>query len=538
MIEHPKVRDGDLLGGRYELVSPLAKGGMSTLWRARDRQLGRQVAVKLLHRRLAGDDDAIARMHIEAQALARLAHPNVATVHDFGTIDASPRTAYLVMELVNGVPLSSLTSRLPWPAAAALVAQVADALAAAHALGIVHRDVTAANVLLTEQGAKLVDFGICALTGDNDTTHDGRIMGTPTYLAPERVDGEPVGPAVDVFAVGVLMYLLLTGDLPWPGPSMSTQDTSWLRHRPAPDEIDIPGLPSGIARVCMSCLQERPWRRPDAGQLADALAAFAVPARAMWRPILQRTRHNTAPPPATFTGSTEVKRLRRQHRSNAQRRGKTALAGLGAAALTGAVWAATTWSPQSVTPPAQALGPAPPARVECHVGLDLTTNGDGTFNAIVKVTNLHDRPIQPGWRLRLTLPGGQPPGGPAPADWQRDDATVTSTPYGASLPPGQQAQLTLTGVTAEGNPAPKDFMIDDRRCTATVTTAPAQPRNVILAHTTGGRGGGPAKEDKLKEAQTQYNAAENEGRDQAEDEENGEGAKSGGGKEADKKSER
>jgi serine/threonine-protein kinase len=442
---------GELLNDRYELVSPLGKGGMATVWRALDHHLGREVAVKLLDHRFCGDADSIARMHIEAQALARLNHPHIAAVHDFGTLADS---AYLVMELVHGRPLTEIGANLPWPAVAGLVSQIADALACAHSLGIVHRDVTAANVLLTAQGAKLIDFGICALSGDNDTAHDGRMMGTTAYLAPERLDGEQVGPAVDIYALGVLMYLMLTGELP---------------ARPGPQEINLLGMPASIGAICSGCLDERPWKRPTADEVSGVLKAFWIPTKEMWQPALDRAVLVAPEPLLTFTGPTEVKQLRRQHRSRSPHRGYavgTAVAIV--AAFTFLVWQLTNWTPaasrpqpQAIGPRAQAQAPAAPA-VGCRVTYQVSDAGDGTFAATITVTNLDAIPVDAGWRLSFSLPAGT--------------AVVPPPSISAeALAPGQSVTLSLAGAHSPSDPPPTDFAMNERLCAATVVAPAGTP---------------------------------------------------------------
>src|SRR5690606_25522399 len=213
------TRGGSLLGGRYRLVDRLGKGGMSVVWRGYDDVLGRPVAVKVLDRRLAPDRMFRHRIRVEAQAAAQPCHPHITTVYDYGetVVDGAP-VPYVVMELVNGVPLAARRARdrvLRWREAVTVWVQVPTALAAAHSRGAVHRDVTPGDVMLTHGGAKVVDFGISALAGENDVGPEGTLLGTPGYVAPERINGGQVSPATDVYSVGLLLYRMLTGRLPW-----------------------------------------------------------------------------------------------------------------------------------------------------------------------------------------------------------------------------------------------------------------------------------------------------------------------------------
>jgi serine/threonine protein kinase len=197
---------GSLVGDRYRLVERLGTGGMSVVWRAHDKVLGRAVAVKVLSPQLAGDSAFRDRLRQEALAAARLCHPHITGIFDFGEspLDEHRTVPYVVMELNDGESVSARLGRqgpLPWHDAVVIAAEVASALATAHARGVVHRDVTPANVMLTGAGAKVVDFGISALVGQRDAAPDGSLLGTPAYLAPERLGGGPVSPAADVYAL-------------------------------------------------------------------------------------------------------------------------------------------------------------------------------------------------------------------------------------------------------------------------------------------------------------------------------------------------
>ena len=243
MSGDPVARD-DLLQDRYRIQERLGTGGMASVWRAEDEVLGRTVAVKVLDGKLAEDEHARVRLHEEARILARLSHPRVASVYDFGLVGDVP---YLVMELVDGETLTSLLREggLDWRLAVRICAQVAEALDAAHELGLVHRDISPANILWTRGGVKVIDFGLCASTGDPEET-DG-LLGTPAYMAPERIDGEPVRPASDVYALGVVLYRALADRLPWPTESL-VQLLGAHRSLPPPP-LGVKGVPLSLIHI-------------------------------------------------------------------------------------------------------------------------------------------------------------------------------------------------------------------------------------------------------------------------------------------------
>jgi len=269
-----------LLASRYRLVERLGAGGMSVVWRGFDEVLGRQVAVKVLPPSTSADPAFRRRLRAEAQAAARLSHPNITNVYDYGeatTVDGEP-VPYVVMELIDGESLAAVlarTRKLPWQQAVRMTAEVAAALAAAHARGIVHRDVTPANVMLTPTGAKVVDFGISALIGENDIDPDGSLLGTPAYLAPERLEGGQVSPATDVYAVGLLVYRTLIGQLPW---DVGTTTALLRAHQyTEPDPMPpVEGLPPEVDALIGRCLEKRPADRPSSAELASILAAIAA----------------------------------------------------------------------------------------------------------------------------------------------------------------------------------------------------------------------------------------------------------------------
>ncbi|MFI7218110.1 serine/threonine-protein kinase [Micromonospora maritima] len=265
------------LHDRYVLRERIGLGGMSEVWRADDEVLHRPVAVKALAGRLAADPQWRATIQREARAAARLTHPHVTQVYDYGeaTLPDGAVVPYLVMELVDGRTLADRLAGGPlaWPEAVRMAGQVAAALAAAHRIGVVHRDIKPANVMLTETGAKVLDFGIAAPAGPQAVGQTGELlMGTPAYFAPERLDPGPANPAGDVYALGALLYRALTGRAPLP--VQTWDDVVDLRaNRPPVSPLRVPGLPADVADLVLACLAVDPARRPGAALLADRLGA-------------------------------------------------------------------------------------------------------------------------------------------------------------------------------------------------------------------------------------------------------------------------
>jgi len=299
------LQAGELLARRYRLIDRIGAGGMSVIWRARDEVLDRVVAVKVLAASLAADARFRTMVREEARSAAQLIHPHVTAVHDYGEAVAPDGTvtAFVVMELLSGEELDARLTAGPltWPAAVETCAQVAEALAAAHRLGIVHRDVTPANIMMTSIGAKVLDFGIATQIGAPDEDEEGETFGTPAYVAPERLDGRPAQPATDVYSLGVLLYETLTGRVPYPA------DTWDDLHRALDQEIPpltVPGLPTPVAEICLRCLSRDPLSRPTAHQVGAALRDQLLPADPQAATMLAPTMTlptmagSDAPPPA------------------------------------------------------------------------------------------------------------------------------------------------------------------------------------------------------------------------------------------------
>ena len=256
---------------------------MAEVWEATDQVLTRRVAVKLLHGHLARDDSFVRRFRAEAIASARLAHPSIVSVYDTFT-DAGLEA--IVMELVVGTTMrSDLDQHGPMrlDAVLAIGTQVADALGAAHAAGLVHRDVKPANILLSADGRVLVaDFGIAKAAQGTDSTGDGAIVGTAKYLAPEQVEGAAVDGRTDLYALGVVLYEALTGQAPFVADTDTGTALARLHRDPVPPRRLRPSIPPAVEAVVLRAMARRPADRfPDAASLRAALlAAGADPGRA------------------------------------------------------------------------------------------------------------------------------------------------------------------------------------------------------------------------------------------------------------------
>jgi len=277
------------LSDRYRLERRIAIGGASEVWRGHDEMLGRPVAVKVIA--ADGGDPASpdALVLAEARSVAALAHPNIAEVFDIGVWSApeGPALRYIVMELAEGETLAQhlRAGPLDWQIAVRVCAEVSAALAAAHMAGLVHRDVKPANVVLTPYGVKVLDFGISVTAGSRDGLADGAVVGTPAFIAPERFRGLPAAPASDMYALGVLLFLCLAGQLPFPPLLMSGRRIAVPPVEP-PRLPPIAGLPDEVAAVCLSCLDPDPDARPSSFAAALLLAA-AVDARVHLPPLTQ-----------------------------------------------------------------------------------------------------------------------------------------------------------------------------------------------------------------------------------------------------------
>ncbi|HEY8764604.1 MAG TPA: Stk1 family PASTA domain-containing Ser/Thr kinase [Solirubrobacteraceae bacterium] len=265
---------GTLIDGRYKVLSRLGAGGMADVFLAEDQQLGRKVALKLLHRRFAEDPDFVERFRREAQAAAGLQHPNVVSVYDRGSYDD---TYYIAMEYLPGRTLKQLIREeapLDPVRAIDITVQILKAARFAHRRGVIHRDLKPHNVIVDDADqAKVTDFGI-ARAGASDMTETGSIMGTAQYLSPEQAQGHAVSPASDLYAVGVVLYELLTGRVPFDAETAVTIAIKHVSEAPGPPTSINPAVPAELEQVVLWALNKNPVDRPqDADALINALEA-------------------------------------------------------------------------------------------------------------------------------------------------------------------------------------------------------------------------------------------------------------------------
>ena len=445
------VAEGDLLGERYRLERPLGAGGMATVWRAVDLVLDRAVAVKVPKE--GWPEEFTRRLRQEAKAAAGLAHPSITGVHDYGEHEGVP---YVVMELLEGESLAARLSRgpLPWHEAAGICARVADALAAAHAAGIVHRDIKPANVFLTRVGVKVLDFGI-AFTGPAGPR--GPLLGTPAYVAPELVSGTPPTSAADMFSLGVVLRECLAGAPPETAPALP------------------PDVPEQVDAVCRRCLSEDPEARPTAPEAARVLAGAAgvqlapfpaadpagapddgrTPGTAPRKP----TRVLDAPVPSGGTAPPSPRR-------------PLVIAGAvaGAIALVAVLLAALSpdSSERTAAPPTASPTPTREATEEaaaCSVAYRVDGTWPQGFQATVRITNLGDGAID-GWRLGFEFPDGQAITQLWNGSRVQDGAsvTVTAADWNRSIPPDGTAEFGFLGRQDGGNGHPSRFTLNGAEC--------------------------------------------------------------------------
>jgi serine/threonine-protein kinase len=506
------------IAGRYRLVEKLGAGGMSVVWRGYDEVLGRQVAVKVLSPRLAGDQAFRDRLRQEAHAAARLTHPHITGIFDFGEtpLTGEQTVPFVVMELNDGESVAARIGRqgsLGWRESVTITAEVASALATAHARGLVHRDVTPANVMLTPAGAKVVDFGISAAVGQRDAAPDGSLLGTPAYLAPERLGGAQVTAATDVYAMGLLLYRCLTGSLPWPAETTSEALRAHLYAAPAPVP-DQPGMPAAVGTLCLSCLAKNPTDRPGAAEVAHSLAALvglqpiippltarepsAVPARGAAAPAsvpAPRGLGRAALAYLGLPGGTPGPRPRgRTLRLRAGLRVGAALGLGGVRPLGGGVFAGRrpslpavslrhragavigtvtvlvvaglTWSTSREAPAAeqaQAAAAAPasvPQGTVCAVRYQLKHDSGNDYEALLTVATT-DAVADHPWRMRFAYPGSQKVTAAEKAVTQKEHQVVVKGR-------GKLRAFTLRGDYHGVNALPFSFSLNGHRCRAEV----------------------------------------------------------------------
>ena len=300
------VSAGALLGARYRLDELLASGGMAQVWLGTDEVLRRAIAVKILHQHLAADQTFVTRFRHEAIAVARLSHPSIVNVYDTCSDDG---VEAIVMELVRG---ETLRTRLddgqmdPW-VAANIAAQVAGALSVAHAAGLVHRDIKPANILLSEDGrVKVGDFGIAKAAESADLTQEGSFLGTAKYLAPEQVEAKPVDGRTDLYSLGIVLYEMLCGRVPFEADTSSSTALARLHSDPARPRLVKAGVPRELEAITMRLLARDPaGRYPTATDARAALLSAGAddqPAAGQGAAGTRTTTNRLPPPPPPGAG--------------------------------------------------------------------------------------------------------------------------------------------------------------------------------------------------------------------------------------------
>ena len=435
------VVPGTVLTHRYRLDGPVALGGVGEVWRGTDLVLERVVAVKLLRPEYAQDEECLARFRAEGRHAALLSHPNIAQVYDY-VEKAPPAPGFLVMELVDGQSLARLLARGPLSPARTMgiVAQAASGLQAAHAAGLVHRDVKPGNLLVgPDDQVKITDFGIAQAPGSARLTRTGTLVGTTAYLAPERATGGQATPASDLYSLGVVAYECLTGEAPFDGEPLAVA----LAHLQQAIPPLPPSVPAAVAALVADLTAKDPSARPpSAGDVCDraerlstvpshppAAPGSPMPAGAPARPAEAPARPTGADPempnepggrPAEPGGAAGARRrLRRLSRAGLPTRAAVVLAAIALAALGWGLAtthgsapdhpvspdnrpAAPSAGPPGADGPPGAAGPRPAASPS-----STGTGGDGTHSPAA--------PTRAGRRSRSSQAPSSPSPTPSPS---------------------------------------------------------------------------------------------------------------------------
>ncbi|MFZ5816732.1 MAG: Stk1 family PASTA domain-containing Ser/Thr kinase [Bacillota bacterium] len=267
---------GKILGNRYRMEERIGGGGMALVYRAYDLQLNREVAVKVLRGQFGSDEEFVRRFRREAQNAASLSHPNIVQIYDVGEEND---TYYIVMELVTGKTLKAVIQEqgpLPVTEAARIAIEIADALAHAHAQRIVHRDIKPHNILIARDGrVKVTDFGIARATTTDTVTHTGSIMGSAHYFSPEQANGQPTGEKSDLYSLGVVLYEMVTGTVPFQGDSPITVALKHLREHVVPPSELNPEVPVELDEIILQAMEKEPDDRYESAiKMRQALERF------------------------------------------------------------------------------------------------------------------------------------------------------------------------------------------------------------------------------------------------------------------------
>jgi eukaryotic-like serine/threonine-protein kinase len=306
-----------LVDNRYRVTKPLGSGGMADVYLAHDDVLDRDVALKVMSGRYASDDEFVERFKREAQSAAALSHPNIVSIFDRG--ESEDGTYYIAMEYLSGGTLKDrIVTRgaLPARTSAAVALQIAEALKAAHERGVIHRDIKPHNILITDSGdVKVTDFGIARAASSSTMTKTGSILGTAHYISPEQAMGEPVGPSSDLYSLGVVLYEMLTGELPYDADTPLGIAMKHVNgHLRPPKEID-PSIPDGINAITCRLLAKEPLDRyatddeliEDLERVVAGLEPTGATTELMTR-VMPPTPTRVAPPPPQRTSDLKKRR--------------------------------------------------------------------------------------------------------------------------------------------------------------------------------------------------------------------------------------
>jgi eukaryotic-like serine/threonine-protein kinase len=380
-----------LVDNRYRLLKPLGSGGMADVYLAHDDILDRDVALKVMSSRYAGDEEFVERFKREAQSAAALSHPNIVSIFDRG--EAEDGTYYIAMEYLPGGTLKDRIIQrgaLPAHTAAAVALQMAEALRAAHERDVIHRDIKPHNILVTGLGdVKVTDFGIARAAASSSMTRTGHILGTAHYISPEQAMGDPVGPASDLYSLGVVLYEMLTGELPFDADTPLGIAMKHVNgHLRQPKELN-PSVPDGINAITLRLLAKNPDDRyPNDSELIEDLERVSAgldPAGAtteMMTHAMPQAARLTPPPP------TQTMALKKQRRRRATP--------LLLAILVLLVLAALAWAGYGLLQDRQASKKAPPIGVPDLVGMNLDTARErvgGDFDIEVAKSVSAERPV-------------------------------------------------------------------------------------------------------------------------------------------------